>query len=361
MRLIKIILLIVLLASGHVWASDNVPQYNRALNKGLRIIQEQFGSGGETTQVDTTGITSLGGLTGVTQTFGNDTNVTITSAGTEHTLGWSGTLARTRGGFGAAVSFGVGSPLLGNGTGAIFASSSPSFGQLNATTTATSTIYGGLWSEAGSLKVQNGLHIADGSLLNTSTATSTFSGGLVTTSVIGSGQGRFDGWVSSGSTTPAASLAVDGSGASNLLLIASSTRTAFSINGNGFIGIGGTTTPGAALSIVGSAFAQEHKLTAASAVGIDWSKGNQQKITLTSATTISFSNGRDGGAYRLVACQDSTGGRFITWPATSTLSWQGRVSPPASTVIADKCDVYSFVVTSGTSSLMYFGVGALSF
>lgn len=32
-------------------------------------------------------ITSLGGLTGATQTFANDTNVTITSATTTHTLG----------------------------------------------------------------------------------------------------------------------------------------------------------------------------------------------------------------------------------------------------------------------------------
>lgn len=42
------------------------------------------------------GITSLGGLTGATQTFGNDTNVTMVSSGTAHTLTWSGTLADGR-------------------------------------------------------------------------------------------------------------------------------------------------------------------------------------------------------------------------------------------------------------------------
>jgi hypothetical protein len=42
------------------------------------------------------GITSLGGLTGGTQTFGNDTNVTMVSSGTAHTLTWSGTLAKNR-------------------------------------------------------------------------------------------------------------------------------------------------------------------------------------------------------------------------------------------------------------------------
>jgi hypothetical protein len=44
----------------------------------------------------TSAITSLGGLTGATQTFGNDTNVTMVSSGTAHTLTWSGTLADSR-------------------------------------------------------------------------------------------------------------------------------------------------------------------------------------------------------------------------------------------------------------------------
>lgn len=42
------------------------------------------------------GITSLNGLTGATQTFTNDTNVTITSSGTVHAIGFSGALAKAR-------------------------------------------------------------------------------------------------------------------------------------------------------------------------------------------------------------------------------------------------------------------------
>jgi len=42
------------------------------------------------------GITSLNGQTGSGQTFTNDTNVTITSATNTHTLGWTGTLAKSR-------------------------------------------------------------------------------------------------------------------------------------------------------------------------------------------------------------------------------------------------------------------------
>ena len=41
-------------------------------------------------------ITSLNGLTGASQTFVNDTNVTIVSASTTHTITWSGTLADAR-------------------------------------------------------------------------------------------------------------------------------------------------------------------------------------------------------------------------------------------------------------------------
>ena len=51
-----------------------------------------------------TGITSLNGLTGSTQTFTNDTNVTITSSGSAHNLGWSGLLAIARGGTNATTS-----------------------------------------------------------------------------------------------------------------------------------------------------------------------------------------------------------------------------------------------------------------
>jgi hypothetical protein len=42
------------------------------------------------------GITSLNGLTAAAQTFANDTNVTIASSGSTHTLGWSGALAKSR-------------------------------------------------------------------------------------------------------------------------------------------------------------------------------------------------------------------------------------------------------------------------
>lgn len=53
------------------------------------------------------GITSLNGQTGASQTFSNGVNVTMTSAGNVHTLGWTGQLAVPQGGTGAASLSGV--------------------------------------------------------------------------------------------------------------------------------------------------------------------------------------------------------------------------------------------------------------
>jgi hypothetical protein len=46
-------------------------------------------------------------LNGASQTFTNDTNVTITSAGTAHVLGWTGSLAVARGGTAATTASGA--------------------------------------------------------------------------------------------------------------------------------------------------------------------------------------------------------------------------------------------------------------
>ncbi|TSA25197.1 MAG: hypothetical protein D4R67_10615 [Bacteroidetes bacterium] len=64
------------------------------------------------------GIASLGGQSGSSQTFGNDTNVTISSASNVHTLGWNGQLSVARGGTGLST-VAAGSFLSGNGTSAL--------------------------------------------------------------------------------------------------------------------------------------------------------------------------------------------------------------------------------------------------
>lgn len=63
-----------------------------------------------------TGLTSLNGLTGATQTFGNDTNVTMVSTGTSHTLTWSGQLSHERGGLETDISNANGIIKVSNGS-----------------------------------------------------------------------------------------------------------------------------------------------------------------------------------------------------------------------------------------------------
>lgn len=60
-------------------------------------------------------VKNLNGQTGDTQTFQNDPNVTISSSGDVHSLGWLGLLPISRGGTGAG-SFTLGSILFSNGT-----------------------------------------------------------------------------------------------------------------------------------------------------------------------------------------------------------------------------------------------------
>ena len=61
-------------------------------------------------------VQSVNGQTGQTQSFANDTNVTMTSSGDIHSLGWSGFLSMARGGTGTSTSFSNGSILFSNGT-----------------------------------------------------------------------------------------------------------------------------------------------------------------------------------------------------------------------------------------------------
>ncbi len=75
------------------------------------------------------GITSLNGIMAGTQTFTNDTNVTIVSSGSTHTLTWAGELAVDRGGTGAG-SFTANGVLFGNNTGALQVTTAGTAGQI---------------------------------------------------------------------------------------------------------------------------------------------------------------------------------------------------------------------------------------
>jgi len=76
--------------------TDKISSYNETTGA-FTCTGDQTGAGGS-------GITSLGGLIATTQTFANDTNVTVSSDTSTHTIGWTGTLAKSRGGAGADMS-----------------------------------------------------------------------------------------------------------------------------------------------------------------------------------------------------------------------------------------------------------------
>lgn len=63
--------------------------------------------GPESCAVGGSGLTSLNSQTGSTQTFTNDTNVTVVSGANAHVLTWAGTLAVARGGTGASTASGA--------------------------------------------------------------------------------------------------------------------------------------------------------------------------------------------------------------------------------------------------------------
>ena len=89
-----------------------------------------------------------------------------------------------------------------------------------------------------------------------------------------------------------------------------------------------------------------------STIDINWALGNSANVLLNQATTITFSNVAIGGTQRVFMCQDSTGSRTVTWPAT--MRWQFG-SAPTLTTTASKCDLLSLIVSTSTTSI-YGGI-----
>jgi hypothetical protein len=110
----------------------------------------------------------------------------------------------------------------------------------------------------------------------------------------------------------------------------------------GNVGIG-TTGPGGKLEVTGQYYSTKYTATTT----IDWANGNVQDLTLGATNTIAWSNMKGGAVYTLLARQDATGGRTITWPATA--KWPGGVAPVL-TSTASAIDIFTFV-SDGTNLL----------
>ena len=128
-----------------------------------------------------------------------------------------------------------------------------------------------------------------------------------------------------------------------------------SVNGTTFLG--GITTHAANVAMANNFITRpvlagysEHEVSNAAVTGtftLDFSTANFFDLTLTGNTTISPSgipaNTRMVSA-TLVAKQDATGGRTITWPAGT--KYAGGVSPPATTT-ANALDIWSIMTYDG--------------
>lgn len=90
-----------------------------------------------------------------------------------------------------------------------------------------------------------------------------------------------------------------------------------------------------------------------SSTTINWSNGQNQRLTLTANCSLSFSNPVAGMTAKLKLIQDSTGSRTVTWP---TIRWAGGTPPTLSTA-ANKVDI----VTLYYDGSEYFGVAVIGF
>jgi hypothetical protein len=90
---------------------------------------------------------------------------------------------------------------------------------------------------------------------------------------------------------------------------------------------------------------QQTPTSTAGALTLDLTTGNVFEVTLTEATTITFSNPPatgHAGSLTLILKQDATGSRAVTWPAS--VDWPDGTAPTISTA-ANAVDILTFVTT----------------
>lgn len=84
-----------------------------------------------------------------------------------------------------------------------------------------------------------------------------------------------------------------------------------------------------------------------SAITLDLNNGSTQKLTLTAACTLAFSNTPTSGkayGFTLLIAQDATGSRVVTWP--SSVKWSNGTMFTLST-LANKVDAISMFTVDG--------------
>lgn len=115
-----------------------------------------------------------------------------------------------------------------------------------------------------------------------------------------------------------------------------------SSTGMNAVSIGATTT-------YASIAVAENVVATSTAMTIDWTKSNQQNIQIgASATAVGFDKASTTGqTLRLLVCNGAVTAGALTF--ASPILWSGGTAPTQTTT-ANKCDVWSFIVTQGTST-----------
>ena len=137
-------------------------------------------------------------------------------------------------------------------------------------------------------------------------------------------------------------------------------------SGNGSIivetGIGvASSTPWAGISVASgkAIIAAENTLATSTSMTVDWRNGNQQLVRLgTAATTIAFTGYIEGQKLVLTVCNPTQTAGAITW--STQVLWTGGTAPTQTTT-ANKCDIWSFLATSATTTLKIFGAQTANF
>lgn len=125
-----------------------------------------------------------------------------------------------------------------------------------------------------------------------------------------------------------------------------------------------TATPGISLDVAtGTIAAREYNWSTATSttMSIDWKRANTQKVLIsTAAVTITHVNATTtlGAKITLIVCNSGSVAGAITWG--NPIYWAGGTAPTQTTT-ANKCDVWSFMSTSATSTNVIFGSATSGF
>lgn len=128
----------------------------------------------------------------------------------------------------------------------------------------------------------------------------------------------------------------------------------FFTNAAGITNIGiGSSTPSEGLVVAnGGILNPEIKPATSTAISLSLASSTQQLLQIgTAAVTVTLSNAMPGQAERIPVCNSATAASTVTWASTpaNVILWNGGTAP-VHTTTANKCDLYTFTVSQGTST-----------